>query len=77
MIYKANSAKDLERVEFIVKLLDELQKITVLTRLATELKNIPREKYMELALMLEDIEKQLNGWKNHSIKETEKEKTMV
>ena len=28
---------------------------------------------MELALMLEDIEKQLNGWKNHSVKETEKE----
>ena len=28
---------------------------------------------MELALMLEDIEKQLNGWKNHSMKEAEKE----
>lgn len=73
LIYKANSAKESERVEYILRLLDELQKITVLTRLATELKNIPRERYMELALMLEDIEKQLNGWKNHSMKEAEKD----
>lgn len=52
LIYKANSAKEQERVDFIVKLLDELQKITVLTRLATELKNIPREKYWNLLLCL-------------------------
>ena len=44
LIYKANSAKDNERVEYIVKLLDELQKITVLTRLATELKKYPKRK---------------------------------
>ena len=70
-IYKANSAKSLcERAEFIKELLERLQYINVILRLSHELKNISKDKYFELALMTQDVEKQLNGWLSHSSKNT-------
>ncbi len=68
-IYKANSAKSLnERTELIKELLEKLQYINVILRLSNELKNISKDKYIELTLITQDIEKQLNGWLTHSLK---------
>lgn len=71
-IYKANSAQNLcARVDFIKELLERLQYINVILRLSHELKNISKDKYIELTLMTQDIEKQLNGWLSHSSKNAE------
>ncbi len=68
-IYKANSAQNLnERAKFIKELLERLQYINVILRLSHELKNISKDKYIELTLMTQDVEKQLNGWLSHSSK---------
>lgn len=65
-IYKANGAKLKERREYILVLLDKLQYTNIYIRLSCELKNISRDKYIELIGMTEDLEKQLTGWFNHT-----------
>ena len=68
-IYKANSAQNLmERADFIKDMLERLQYINVVLRLSCELKNMSKDKYIGLASMTQDIEKQLNGWLSHSSK---------
>lgn len=69
LIYKANSAQDMgERVNYIKELLEKLQYINIILRLSCELHNISQERFAELALMSQEIEKQLNGWLSHSSK---------
>lgn len=72
-IYKANTARTAQRLEHIVDLLDKLQVINVLIRLACELKHISKERYIELITMAEDIEKQLGGWQNYTETEAKNE----
>lgn len=69
LIYRANSAQDMqERSKIIKELLERLQYINIIMRLACELRNISQDRFIELAQMTQDIEKQLNGWLSHSLK---------
>ena len=63
VIYKANSAKTpQERATYICDLIEKLQYICVVLQLSCELKNISKEKYIDMSKLTQDIEKQLNGW---------------
>lgn len=77
-IYKANSADLNNRTIFIRELLEKLQYINIILRLSCELKNISKDRYIELTVMTQDIEKQLNGWLSHSTRGVcEQDKTSV
>ena len=61
-IYRANKCKD--KVLYLEQFLDSFEVIKLEVRLCTDLKLISIKQQAELALLMENIGKQITGWRN-------------
>ena len=73
-IYSANNEKrSKERLDILYYMMEVLQTINVMLRLSMELRNLPEKKYNHLANFTDNLEKQLSGWINFTLKKLEEE----
>ena len=61
-IYRANKCKD--KVFYLEQFLDSFEVVKLEVRLCTDLKLISIKQQAELALLMENIGKQITGWRN-------------
>ena len=61
-IYRANKCKD--KVFYLEQFLDSFEVVKLEVRLCTDLKFISIKQQAELALLMENIGKQITGWRN-------------
>jgi hypothetical protein len=63
-IYRAN--KNIQKTEYLDAFLDSFELLKLEIRLAVDMKILSHKKQAELALLMGEIGKQINGWQNAS-----------
>ena len=61
-IYRANKAKS--KTEYLETFLDDFEILKLEVRLCVDLKILPMKKQAELTFLMDNIGKQITGWRN-------------
>ena len=60
LIYRANSARD--KAAYVAQIVERVQVIQLMIRVAHDIKILPRRHYAALAEMTENLARQASGW---------------